>query len=127
MANNRGKEMALKHAFTIIEKSSNREYLYDADVYDYYEQGMLKKIYSIYIKDEFLQNLLYDNLGNSRSNLRFSEWGIDIYEQKDILEWIDFLNDSKNAKKQRDKNYQDMYLFMRDAKEEQGYVIHFGI
>lgn len=119
--------MALKHTFTIIEKSSNREYIYDADVYDYYEQGMLKDIYSIYIKDEFLQNLLYDNWGNSRSNLRFSEWGIDVYEQKDILEWINFLNDSKNTKKQKDKNYQDMYLFMRDAKEEQGYVIHFGI
>lgn len=119
--------MALKHTFTIIEKSSNREYLYATNVYDYYEQGMLKKIYSIYIKDEFLQNLLYDSLGNSRSNLRFSEWGIDIYEQKDILEWINFLNDCENTKKQKDKNYQDMYLFMRDAKEEQGYVIHFGI
>ncbi len=86
---------------------------------------MLKEIYSIDIKDEFLQNLLYDSFGNPRSNLRFDEWGIDVYEPKDVLEWIHFLNCTINIEK--DKNYQNMYLFMRDAKEEQGYVIHFGI
>ncbi len=53
--------------------------------------------------------------------------GIDVYEPKDVLEWIHFLNYPINIEKQKDKNYQDMYLFMRDAREEQGYVIHFGI
>lgn len=115
------------HTFVIIKKSSNKEYLYATDVYDYYKQGMLKEINSIYIKDEFLQNLLYDSFGNPRSNLRFDEWGIDVYEPKDVLEWIHFLNHPINIEKQKDKNYQDMYLFMRDAREEQGYVIHFGI
>lgn len=66
--------MALKHTFVIIEKSSNKKYLYATDVYDYYKQGMLKEIYSIGIKDEFLQNLLYDSFGNPCSNLRFDEW-----------------------------------------------------
>ncbi len=38
------------HTFAIIKKSSNKEYLYATDVYDYYKQGMLKEINSIYIK-----------------------------------------------------------------------------
>lgn len=119
--------MSLEHTFSIIAKSSDREKIYSTDVYNYYKDGTIKKINSIKILDEFLQKLLYDSSGFPYSNLKFSEWGIDVYEQNNLLKWIDFLKDSKNKVKQDNKICQKMLLFMEEAKRKQGYVIHFGI
>lgn len=120
--------MAVIHEFVSVEQSIDKEILHSAQIYEYVEDGIVKKINTIEIEDDRLQNMLYDKKGKLCIDLKFNRWGITVYETEDLEKWIAFLRREVRAiDKKKQSLYQELLQFMITAQCDKRYVIHFGI
>lgn len=120
--------MTLVHKFIAVCQSIDKGILYSSEVYEYIYNGEIEKKLILEIKDDAIQKILYNKSGKLLLNMPFNYWGITVYENDKLINWIDFLN---TISKKIDKRYKDRCNRLRDfmiiSYKNHNNVLHFGI
>lgn len=120
--------MALVHKFIAVWEPSDKGALHREDVYEYIQQGIIKKYASIEISDDVIQNILYDTSGSLLPDIKFNYWGITVYQERDLKRWMDFLDYTiKNNPQEYKRQCQDLIEFIAEAYVDKKCILHFGI
>lgn len=120
--------MALVHEFIAVWEPSDKGALYCENVYEYIQQGKIKKYASIEISDDVIQNILYDTSGRLLPDIKFNQWGITVYQERDLKSLMDFLDYIiKNNPREYRRQCQNLKEFIAEAHVNRKCILHFGI
>lgn len=116
--------MSLNHSFLAVDYSFK---INNIDlVYDYIIAKKIVILSEVKIHDDFLQLLLFGKDKICNNNINYNEWGIDIIEGNNILNWCKLLEQNETELGDMD-NFKELKNILLFAIQNNYRIIHLGI